>query len=101
MEARINGESSGHSASVNASASVPFSQLWCQDRLRTCRGSRSGESSGLPLRRYVDGIVSHEAQNGPVQSEIRASHGGRGDESREEDDCSVDIVNETPKHLPG
>lgn len=55
---------------------------------------------GLPVRRYVDGIISHEAQDRPVQSEIRASHGRRGDESWEEEDCSIDI-DETPEHLMG
>lgn len=48
MEPGINGVSLGHSASVNASASVPFSQLWCQSRqnwFRTWRGRPSGERS--------------------------------------------------------
>lgn len=38
---------------------------------------------GLPVRRCVDGVVSDEAQNRPVQSEICAGpwHGGGGDEN--------------------
>jgi len=87
MEFGINGVSLGHSVSVNASASVPSSQLCITDQFM--RGLECSEDSqfwrkiGVPVRRYVDGIVSDETQDRPVQSEVCAGprHRSRGDES--------------------
>jgi hypothetical protein len=64
------------------------------------RGLKFRRKFGLPVRRCVDGVVSDEAQNGPVQSEICAgpSHGSGGDENWEDGECNMNI-GETPKHL--
>jgi hypothetical protein len=52
---------------------------------------------GPPVRRYIDGIVPHEAHHRLVQSKPRTPRGGGKDGSGEEgDDCGID---ETPEHL--
>jgi hypothetical protein len=87
MEFGMNGVSLAHSDSVNASASVPSSQLFgistSHENVRMQRGRHFRRKFGIPLCGCVDGIVSDEAQNRPVQSEICAGpwHGSGGDES--------------------
>jgi len=64
------------------------------------KGHRFRRKFGLPVRGYVDGIVSDEAQKRPVQTEICAGpfDGSGGDKSWEEREYNMNI-GETPEHL--
>ena len=65
--------------------------------LECSKGRRFRRDISLPVRRYLDSIVSGKAKKGPVYSEICAgqSHGSEGDESWEEGECNMNIG----KHL--
>ena len=100
----MKGVSQGHSASVSASASVPISQLCIstpdavvKSEVEHGRGNLKKKMLGPPVRRYIDGIVPHEAHHRLVQSKPRTPRRGGKDGSREEgDDYGID---ETPEHL--